>query len=52
MKLRLAGISRQAEYSPNHVENDSLILRATAEVLNEKGIEVIFYGEGEVLNSL
>lgn len=51
MKLKMAGISRQAEYSPNHVENDSLILRATAEVLQELDIEVIFYGEGEVLNS-
>ena len=51
MKLKIAGISRQAEYSPNHVENDSLILRATAEVLQELDMEVIFYGEGEVLNS-
>ena len=51
MKLKIAGISRQAEYSPNHVENDSLILRATAEVLQEFDVEVIFYGEGEVLNS-
>jgi hypothetical protein len=51
MKLRMAGISRQAEYSPNHVENDSLILRATAEVLQELDVDVIFYGEGEVLNS-
>lgn len=51
MKLKIAGISRQAEYSPNHVENDSLILRATAEVLQELDVEVIFYGEGEVLNS-
>ncbi|HKI77986.1 MAG TPA: hypothetical protein VKA26_05565 [Ignavibacteriaceae bacterium] len=51
MKLKMAGISRQAEYSPNHVENDSLILRATAEVLKELDVEVTFYGEGEVLNS-
>lgn len=51
MKLKMAGISRQAEYSPNHVENDSLILRATAEVLQGLDVEVIFYGEGEVLNS-
>jgi glutathione synthase/RimK-type ligase-like ATP-grasp enzyme len=51
MKLKIAGISRQAEFSPNHVENDSLILRATAEVLQEFDVEVIFYGEGEVLNS-
>lgn len=51
MKLRMAGISRQAEYSPNHVENDSLILRATADVLKGSDIDVTFYGEGEVLNS-
>jgi len=51
MNLKMAGISRQAEYSPNHVENDSLILRATAEVLKEFDVDVVFYGEGEVLNS-
>ena len=51
MNLKMAGISRQAEYSPNHVENDSLILRATAEVLKELDVDVVFYGEGEVLNS-
>ena len=51
MNLKMAGISRQAEYSPNHVENDSLILRATAEVLQELNVDVVFYGEGEVLNS-
>ncbi len=51
MNLKMAGISRQAEYSPDHVENDSLILRATAEVLKELDVDVVFYGEGEVLNS-
>ena len=51
MSFRLAGISRQADYSPNHVENDSLIIRATAEELKKLGIEVSIYGEREVLNS-
>ncbi len=51
MNLRLAGISRQADYSPNHVENDSLIIRSTAEELKKFGVEVSIYGEREVLNS-
>ncbi|PJA98972.1 MAG: hypothetical protein CO128_04995 [Ignavibacteriales bacterium CG_4_9_14_3_um_filter_30_11] len=51
MNLKLAGISRQADYSPNHVENDSLIIRATADELKKLGIEVSVYGEREVLNS-
>ena len=51
MNLKLAGISRQAEYSPNHVENDSLIIRATAEELKKLGVEVTVFGEREVLNS-
>ncbi|HED07311.1 MAG TPA: hypothetical protein ENI57_04255 [Ignavibacteria bacterium] len=51
MSFKLAGISRQADYSPNHVENDSLIIRATAEELKKLGIEVSIYGEREVLNS-
>lgn len=51
MSFKLAGISRQADYSPNHVENDSLIIRATAEELKKIGVEVSIYGEREVLNS-
>ncbi len=51
MSFRLAGISRQADYSPNHVENDSLIIRATAEELKKLGVEVSIYGEREVLNT-
>ena len=51
MSLRLAGISRQVDYSPNHVENDSLIIRATAEELKKLGVDVSVYGEREVLNS-
>lgn len=51
MSFKLAGISRQADYSPNHVENDSLIIRSTAEELKKLGVEVSIYGEREVLNS-
>ncbi len=51
MSFRLAGISRQSDYSPNHVENDSLIIRTTADELKKLGVEVSIYGEREVLNS-
>ncbi|MCH7827227.1 MAG: hypothetical protein IIB83_00275 [Bacteroidetes bacterium] len=51
MSFKLTGISRQADYSPNHVENDSLIIRSTAEELKKLGVEVSIYGEREVLNS-
>ena len=46
MKLRLAGIRRKTEFSPNHVVNDLLIINQTADLLKEMGVEVTMYDEG------
>jgi glutathione synthase/RimK-type ligase-like ATP-grasp enzyme len=46
--MRLAGILRKTEFSPNHVVNDSLIIHATGDVLREMGAEVTYYDEGTV----
>ncbi len=48
MKLRLAGIRRKSEFSPNHVVNDSLIIQRAGEALAELGAEVVYYDEGTV----
>ena len=46
MKMRLAGISRKTEFSPNHIVNDQLIINHTAEALRSLGAEVTMYDEG------
>ena len=48
MTMRLAGIRRKTEFSPNHVVNDSLILHATGDALAALGAEVVYYDEGAV----
>lgn len=48
MKLKFAGIKRQTDFSPNHIENDSLIFMKTSEVLIELGAEVKIYNEEDV----
>jgi glutathione synthase/RimK-type ligase-like ATP-grasp enzyme len=48
MKLRLAGIRRKTEFSPNHVVNDLLIINRTADALKELGAEVAMYDEGVI----
>ena len=48
MTMRLAGIRRKTEFSPNHVVNDSLILHATGDALRALGAEVAYYDEGTV----
>ncbi len=48
MKLRLAGIRRKTEVSPNHVVNDLLIINQTADALREIGAEVAMYDEGVI----
>lgn len=48
MKLKFAGIKRQTDFSPNHIENDSLIFMKTSEALIELGAEVKLYDEEEV----
>lgn len=35
-KIRVVGVSRGNEYSPNHVGNDAAIFRITAESLEKK----------------
>ena len=51
MNYKLAGIKRQVDYSPNHIENDSLILLKTSEELRNLGAEVVIYNEGTVLDN-
>ncbi|MEJ2613405.1 MAG: hypothetical protein P8Z35_00450, partial [Ignavibacteriaceae bacterium] len=48
MRLRLAGIKRQSDYSPNHVENDLLILLKTAEELKSVGADTTIYNEESI----
>ncbi|MGK9475421.1 hypothetical protein [Melioribacter sp. OK-6-Me] len=45
---RIAGIKRSREFSPNHIENDSLIFMKTVEELNKLGVEVNIYNEEEI----
>jgi glutathione synthase/RimK-type ligase-like ATP-grasp enzyme len=52
MKLKLAGISRQTEFSPNHVLNDFLIIQKTAEELQKLGCEVRMYDESVLMPGL
>lgn len=51
MSLKLAGIKRQSDYSPNHIENDTLILLKTAEELKSLGAAVKIYNEESILNN-
>ena len=46
-KIRVVGVSRGNEYSPNHVDNDAAILRLAAEALERMGCEVTIYPEKE-----
>lgn len=48
MSIRLAGIRRKTEFSPNHVVNDSLIIQRTGDALRALGAEVAWYDEGTV----
>ncbi len=48
MTLRFAGITRKTEFSPNHVINDMLILRETADALRALGAEVTLYDEASI----
>lgn len=48
MTMRLAGIRRKTEFSPNHVVNDSLIIQRTGDALAAMGAEIAWYDEGTV----
>jgi len=43
--IKFAGIRRKAEFSPNHVVNDFLIINKTAEALQKLGAEVAMFDE-------
>jgi len=44
-KIRLLGVSRGNEYSPNHVGNDAAIFQGTAHELGKKGFDVVICPE-------
>lgn len=46
-KIRVAGVSRGNEFSPNHVGNDAAIFRLTAEALEKMGCEIELFPEKE-----
>lgn len=46
--MKLAGILRQTDYSPNHIENDSLILLQTRDNLQRMGAEVTIFREEQI----
>lgn len=49
-KIKVIGVSRSSEYSPNHVDNDAAILEVVAEKLREKGCEVEIWPEKEFVS--
>jgi glutathione synthase/RimK-type ligase-like ATP-grasp enzyme len=48
VKLKFGGIRRKTEFSPNHIENDLLIISRTADNLLELGTEIVMYDESEI----
>lgn len=44
-EIKIAGIMRAGEFSPNHIGNDAAILNAVAEQLRKRGCEVNIYSE-------
>lgn len=50
--IKLAGIKRSSEFSPNHIETDSLILMKTTEALINLGADVTLYNEEDIGNVL
>jgi len=49
--LRIAGIRRDHQYSPNNIDNDAAIFDLVAEHLTKSGHEVTTYSEEEFLQS-
>jgi len=49
--LRIAGIRRENQYSPNHIGNDAAIFNLVVENLIKSGYEVTEYSEQEFLES-
>jgi len=48
MVLRMAGVRRKTEFSPNHVSNDLQIINLTGDALRRLGAEVTMYEEGDL----
>lgn len=48
----IAGVKRNRDYSPNHIENDSLIFMKTVEEIKQLGLEVNVYDEEELEKDL
>lgn len=47
MKIKIAGIRRGSQYSPNHIGNDAAIFNLTSQLLKAKGCVVEEYTEEE-----
>jgi hypothetical protein len=52
IKHKIAGVRRESQYSPNHIENDAAIFNLTLEHLRKKGYEIVEYSEDEFQNAL
>lgn len=52
MRIRIAGIRRGSQYSPNHIGNDAAVFNLTVQYLKEKGCDVIEYSEEEFCNNI
>lgn len=48
MKLKMTGITRKKEFSPNHQKNDLLIIKKTAAILSGMGAEVNLIDESRI----
>lgn len=49
--IKIAGVMRAGEFSPNHIGNDTAIFNLTAEALRKRGCTVRVYSEEEFRNS-
>ncbi|MDR0799715.1 MAG: hypothetical protein LBN18_08155 [Dysgonamonadaceae bacterium] len=49
--MKIAGIRRGNQYSPNHIGNDAAIFNTTVKYLQQKGCEVVEYTEDEFQSS-
>jgi hypothetical protein len=50
--MKIAGIRRGSQYSPNHIGNDAAIFSKTVEYLKKYDYEIIEYSEDEFQNSV
>jgi len=50
-KLKIVGVRRGNQYSPNHIGNDAAIFNLTLEYLEKKSCQVVEYSEDEFQNA-